>query len=122
LNEYLDCVFGLTGKILPLTTGMQAANQSTRSARTGAATMQEATMLQQNIRESGLLQRIEVIMSDGTQIHVTPRVLDVLLETNRVTKFKRESGWATIGVDPIRARHVWDYCELYDGPERRFIY
>jgi len=80
-------------------------------------------MLQQDTQpRNKLLHRIEVIMSDGMQIHVTPRVLDVLLETNRVTKFRRGSGWATVGIDPIRTLHKWDYCPLYNGPERRFIY
>jgi hypothetical protein len=80
-------------------------------------------MIHQNTQPSHkLLHRIEVIMSDGMQIHVTPRVLDVLLETNRVNKFKRENGWATVGIDPIRTMHRWDYCALYNGPERRFIY
>ena len=31
---------------------------------------------------------IEVIMNDGTHHHFTPQVLDVLLEKNRVIKFR----------------------------------
>jgi hypothetical protein len=79
-------------------------------------------MLQQSpqVRES--VHRIELIMSDGTQIHVTPRVLDVLLETNRVMKFKRSSGWVTVGLDPVRVKRRSDYCEIYNGTERRIIY
>jgi len=76
-------------------------------------------MSEQELLKSDSPHRIELILSDGSQIHVTPRVLDLLLESNRVTKFKRSSGWATVGIDPIRAKsreHVWI---PYDGPERR---
>ncbi len=79
-------------------------------------------MPQQSPQASATVHRIELIMSDGTQIHVTPRVLEVLLDTNRVAKFKRSSGWATVGHDPVRAKHIKDYCNLYNGPERRIIY
>ena len=60
---------------------------------------------------------IDVILKDGTYHHFTPRVLDVLLESHRVHKFKRASGWATVGIDPIRTgkRENIDY----QGPERR---
>ena len=47
---------------------------------------------------------IDVILKDGTYHHFTPRVLNVLLESHRVHKFKRSSGWATIGVDPVRTK------------------
>jgi hypothetical protein len=79
-------------------------------------------MLQQSPQASAVVHRIELIMSDGTQIHVTPRVLEVLLDTNRVAKFKRSSGWVTVGLDPVRAKHIKDYCYLYNGPERRISY
>jgi len=60
---------------------------------------------------------IDVILKDGTYHHFTPRVLDVLLEGQRVHKFKRASGWATVGVDPIRT--VKRDTNGYHGPERR---
>ncbi len=60
---------------------------------------------------------IDVILKDGTYHHFTPRVLDVLLESHRVHKFKRANGWATVGVDRIRARKRED--SDYNGPERR---
>lgn len=63
---------------------------------------------------------IDVILKDGTYHHFTPRVLDVLLESNRVMKFKRTSGWVTVGVDPIRVRcRVGHTNHGYHGPERR---
>jgi hypothetical protein len=79
-------------------------------------------MLQQSPQSRGPLHHIEVIMSDGTQIHVTPRVLDVLLDTDRIAKFKRSSGWVTVGLDPVRVKDTSNYCDKYNGPERRIMY
>lgn len=61
---------------------------------------------------------IDVILKDGTYHHFTPRVLDVLLDSHRVHKFKRSGGWATVGVDPIRNRPKESHHD-YHGPERR---
>ena len=60
---------------------------------------------------------IDVILKDGSYHHFTPRVLDVLLEGERVHKFKRASGWATVGIDPIRTGYREK--KVYQGPERR---
>jgi hypothetical protein len=79
-------------------------------------------MSEQEPLKSGVPYRIELVLSDGTPIHVTPRVLDLLLESNRVAKFKRSSGWATVGVDPIRARSGNQNGARYEGPERRSVY
>lgn len=60
---------------------------------------------------------IDVILKDGTYHHFTPRVLDVLLDSNRVHKFKRATGWATVGVDPVRKAKTAP--DSYQGLERR---
>ncbi len=65
------------------------------------------------------LKLIELVMNDGSQLQVSPQALDLLLESQRVTKFKRSSGWVTIGFDPVRGRRRTDHSYLYDGPERR---
>lgn len=62
---------------------------------------------------------IDVILKDGTYHHFTPRVLSVLLETRRVHKFKRSSGWATVGVDPIRPPKRETLNHHYNGRNRR---
>jgi len=62
---------------------------------------------------------IDVILKDGTYHHFTPRVLNVLLESNRVHKFKRAGGWATVGVDPVRTRKSHGTNGHFDGSERR---
>jgi len=61
---------------------------------------------------------IDVILKDGTYHHFTPRVLDVLLDSHRVHKFKRSNGWATVGIDPVRTSRAGNG---YDGPERRTV-
>jgi hypothetical protein len=58
---------------------------------------------QRDLRRAGQ-NPIEVIMSDGTHHHFTPQVLDVLLENNRVIKFRREYGWVTVGVDSSQVK------------------
>jgi hypothetical protein len=62
---------------------------------------------------------IEAILTDGTSCQLRPKVLDNLLENGRVMRFKRSSGWVTVGVDPVRAKRRNDICLLYYGPERR---
>ena len=64
---------------------------------------------------------IDVILNDGTYHHFTPRVLNVLLESHRVLKFKRSGGWATIGVDPVRMKKTADLNGQFTGPDRRTI-
>ena len=62
---------------------------------------------------------IDVILKDGTYHHFTPRVLNVLLESHRVHKFKRSGGWATVGVDPVRTKKIAPVNGNYGGPDRR---
>lgn len=62
---------------------------------------------------------IDVILKDGTYHFFTPRVLDVLLESHRVQKFKRSSGWATVGIDPVRTRQAVGADQDFNGMERR---
>jgi hypothetical protein len=64
---------------------------------------------------------IDVILKDGTYHHFTPRVLNVLLESRRVHKFKRLDGWATVGVDPVRTKKLEAIEGHYSGPNRRMI-
>ncbi len=62
---------------------------------------------------------IDVILKDGTYHHFTPRVLNVLLESRRVHKFKRSDGWATVGVDPVRSKKNPPANNNYGRPDRR---
>ena len=65
---------------------------------------------------------IDVILKDGTYHHFTPRVLNVLLESHRVHKFKRSSGWATIGVDPVRTKKSGiTNGNPFNGQDRRML-
>ena len=63
--------------------------------------------------------RIETIMDNDTLHYFTPQVLDVMLGNNLVVRFKRSSGWVTVGVDLVRAKNRRDTSHLYSGHERR---
>ena len=78
--------------------------------------------MQRSILKGADVMHIDVILKDGTYHHFTPRVLDVLLDTNRVMKFRRTSGWVTVGMDPVRMKSKPDFngTGSYQGPERRF--
>lgn len=59
---------------------------------------------------------IQVELIDGCCVRVVPRGLDLLLERSLVRRFQRGSGWAVVGVDPIRAApSEFDF----NGAERR---
>lgn len=59
---------------------------------------------------------IQVELVDGTYCRVVPKGLDLLLNRELVKRFRRSSGWAVIGKDPVRTRRNLDQ---YGGPERR---
>ena len=63
--------------------------------------------------------RIETIVDNETLHYFTPQVLDVMLGNNLVVRFKRSSGWVTVGVDPIRIKNRRETSHLYSGHERR---
>jgi hypothetical protein len=64
-------------------------------------------------------QHIRVITRDGACQHLTPPVLDVLLEKNHVMKFNRSSGWVTAGIDPIRVKDRREASRHFNGSDRR---
>jgi hypothetical protein len=41
--------------------------------------------------------------------------IDELIEEKKIKEFLRSTGWCTLGVDPVRKQHRYDY----KGPERR---
>ena len=63
--------------------------------------------------------RIETIVANDTLHYFTPQVLDVMLGNNLVVRFKRSSGWVTVGVDPIRTKNRRETSHLYSDHERR---
>ena len=58
---------------------------------------------------------IRVFYTDGTFDMVKPEMLDYLLDKNKVKRFKRSTGWAVVGRDPIRTKSPNSYW----GEERR---
>ncbi|MEN8730563.1 MAG: GSU3473 family protein [Desulfuromonadales bacterium] len=59
---------------------------------------------------------IQVELIDGTYCRVVQKGLQLLLSRELVKRFRRSSGWAVIGVDPLRAAKQ---SSAYSGPERR---
>ncbi len=64
-------------------------------------------------------QLVHVITRDGTYQHLTPQVLDVLLEKNYLMKFRRSSGWVTVGVGPIRVKDRREASRPFNGADKR---
>ena len=62
---------------------------------------------------------IEVELNDGDLSIVSPEGLDRLLEHNLAKRFRRTSGWAVVGTDPIRS--TAQRLDDYDGCERRQV-
>lgn len=63
-------------------------------------------------------QKIDVVYLDGTISSVSNDVLDVLIATEKILRFRRSDGW----VDIIREKaQLRDYrtAPEYKGPERR---
>jgi len=59
---------------------------------------------------------IQVNWSDSRYDYVKDYMLESLIESGKVARFLRRSGWATVGVDPIRLPRDGDG---YAGSERR---
>ncbi len=59
---------------------------------------------------------IQVELIDGTLCRVVPKGLNLLLNRELVKRFKRSSGWAVVGQDPIR---FTEKGNGYKGMERR---
>jgi len=80
---------------------------------------EEATMTANFNHKKMGLGRIEIMTTKGIVFFCQPPMLDALLEKNLVTKFRRKSGWVTVGVDPIRIKSVPEASHLFNGFERR---
>jgi len=58
---------------------------------------------------------IRVRHSTGKIEQVPPRKLQKLIDKRKIVQFMRETGWVTVGFDPIRNSGSGNYS----GPERR---
>ncbi|HBA87888.1 MAG TPA: hypothetical protein DCZ75_07820 [Geobacter sp.] len=58
---------------------------------------------------------IQVGYEDDRYDYVKDFMLDDLINRGAIAKFKRSSGWVTLGVDPIRRSRRGEY----EGVERR---
>ena len=48
---------------------------------------------------------VQIIRSDNQYDYVQDFMLDKLIESKEIVKFKRSAGWATVGTHPIRKRN-----------------
>ena len=64
-------------------------------------------------------QLIHVITRDGTYQHLTPPVLDILLEKGAIMMFRRLNGWVGVGIDPIRVKDRREASRPFNGPDKR---
>jgi hypothetical protein len=45
---------------------------------------------------------IQVKYPNNRYDYVKNNILDIMIESNKITEFKRSTGWVRIGIDPIR--------------------
>jgi hypothetical protein len=64
----------------------------------------------------GGMYMIRAELIDGSFVRLAPSGLDLLLRHGRVKRFLRDSGWAVVGVDPLRES---PRAFSYNGFERR---
>jgi hypothetical protein len=61
---------------------------------------------------------IHIVRTDNRYDYVKDFILDILIESKEIFKFKRSTGWVTLGVDPIR-RSKRD--SVFNGTDRRAV-
>ena len=59
---------------------------------------------------------IRVMYDNGLFDMVKPQLLDTLLETKKLSGFKRTNGWAVVGRDAIRSNRR---SQSFQGRDRR---
>ena len=58
---------------------------------------------------------IRVIYQDNVHDYVKDFQLDRFLDSGKIVKFQRSTGWVNVGLDPVRtSKHIG-----YNGAERR---
>jgi hypothetical protein len=63
---------------------------------------QKAAGMQFSIRVKGVTMLIPILRNDSNYDYVKDFILDDLIDSKEIVKFKRCSGWVTIGSDSIR--------------------
>jgi len=61
---------------------------------------------------------IQVNYTDDRYDFVKDFMLETLIASGAIAKFRRSTGWVQVGVDPVRKPRV---SEPYDGAERRTL-
>ena len=71
--------------------------------------------IESNVMEGGSAMMIRVMYCDGLTEMVRPPVLQHLIQTGKIMRFRRTEGWTEIGTDAIRT----DRRDPFYGKERR---
>ena len=59
---------------------------------------------------------IHVALTDSRFDYVKDYLLDELIDSKMIVKFRRKNGWVVIGTDPVRKRKN---SRIFNGVERR---
>ena len=54
-------------------------------------------------KRGGIEMLIQMNYPDNRFDFVKEHILDVLIERKKIIRFRRSSGWVTLGLDPVRA-------------------
>ena len=63
------------------------------------------------------MREISIVYQDGMMAMVNPKLLQGLIDRDRLIKFQRSDGWVYPEIDPIRN----SLPSGYQGQERRFV-
>ena len=61
---------------------------------------------------------IQIIRNDYQHDYIMDFMLDSLIDSKKIVKFKRSTGWVTIGIDQIRASNRYS---AFNGDDRRVV-
>ena len=62
---------------------------------------------------------IQIIRNDYQHDYIMDFMLDSMIDSENIVKFKRSTGWVTIGTDTIRTNK---YCGDFNGTDRRAVH
>lgn len=62
---------------------------------------------------------IRIIRNNNQHDYVMDFMLDSLIDSKKIIKFKRSTGWVTIGIDPIRTN---THHSSFNGTDRRTVH
>lgn len=62
---------------------------------------------------------IQIIRNDYQHDYIMDFMLDSLIDSKKIVKFKRSTGWVTIGIDSVRTNK---HRGVFSGTDRRAVH